>query len=755
MPQFSVKLRFGMLAAISLGWSSFTPPTQALPVPLRPAMQLAQATPTSYTVLVVNPNSGNDYTADGSNLAPFRSLTKTLQIAQPNTIILLTPGTYSTETGEIFPIALKPGITIQGDVPNRGQMVVIRGGGEFTSPTSGRQNVTIVGANQAMLAGVSVMNSESQGYGLWLESTSPIVVHNTFTANGHSGIAIGGQSQATLRDNYFSRNGVNGISIQDNARPEVQENLLEQTGVAIAINHQASPVITNNRIRQNRIGIVVQASAQPTIRNNLLEDQTEAGLVAIAQAQPNLGTATEPGKNVFRNNAKADINAETASQAIVAYGNDLVKTLGQVTREATSIAATPPPPSQPPSPQLPVPTTSSQPPSSQLPVPTISSQPPTTARAVLPTNPPVSQPSATPNQVSAAAFPIPTELSGTATNSISPSPRPMQVIVRAEPTGTPSQAAQPIATASIATRPQPVVPLPTVQPLAAINSARTATTDIPIDIPVPTPETPESNSITAMPPTMATPSRPPMATPSGLPEATATSLSTIAVSATKAPERTIANLPAVASSRSLPTLPVVTRSTPPTATQASPVLTPRTPVLSQSTPVLTPASTPVLTPPDSLAAQAASIEIPVPPPESGAVAPVVVRPSSPPPGITSSTTTAEVPQILPVPRGDIPIGNIGDMPQVYVARSSGNQTIDSPPVPPQRSFVVVRYRVVVDATDDSQQAQVKSLVPGAFAVSHGGRMVMQVGAFGDRSRADQLMQILVAQGLKASVESME
>lgn len=737
IPKISVVLQLGMLASLPLGCGWWATATQAMSISSQPSLQLAQATPTSYTVLVVNPNSGNDYTADGSNLAPFRSLTKALQVAQPNTIILLTPGTYSTETGEVFPIALKPGVTIQGDVPNRGQMVVIRGGGELISATAGRQNVTIIGANQAMLAGVTVMNSESQGDGLWLESTSPIVVHNTFTANGQSGIAISGNSQATIRDNYFSRNYVNGIRINDTSRPELRENLLEQTGVAIQINQQAIPLIISNRIRQNRIGISVQAAAQPVIRQNLIEGQTEVGLVAIAQAQPNLGTAAEPGNNVFRNNTQADINAEAASQAIMAYGNDLVKTIGRVTRES-AIAAQP---------------ASNNP-----------ALPPTASRAVLPiaSSSPTNSP-AVASDFSAAAFPTPAALNGSSGSPTPVTPRPMQVIVRAAPpiaaapiSPSPTLAPtigqpRPVIPLAVAAKPQPVRSPLTPQPLAAINPSAAATADTPIDIPVPAPEV---GNTTVIAPIASAPTVTPLGSSPSLPETPATSLPTIAVTAPKTPTPIAANLPAVGSQRSLPALPII-RSTPPVSTQPTPVLTQPAPMLTQPTPVLTPRSTPVLTPPDSLAAQAASIEIPVPPPESGVVAPVVVRPSSPPPGISSSITTAEAPKILPVPGGDIPIGNIGDMPQVYVARSSGSQTIDSPPIPPNRSFVVVRYRVVVDAIDDSQQAQVKSIVPGAFAVSYGGRMVMQVGAFGDRSKADELMQILVAQGLKASVESME
>ena len=76
-------------------------------------------------VLFVNPNIGNDKTGNGSESAPWKTITQALQVAQPNTVIMLSPGTYSAETGEVFPLMLKPGVSIQGDTGNKGRDITI------------------------------------------------------------------------------------------------------------------------------------------------------------------------------------------------------------------------------------------------------------------------------------------------------------------------------------------------------------------------------------------------------------------------------------------------------------------------------------------------------------------------------------------------------------------------------------------------------------------------------------------------------
>jgi parallel beta-helix repeat protein len=285
--------------------------------------QVDVKTMSQVNVLFVNPSIGNDNIGNSSERTPLKTITKALQSASPNTVIILSKGTYSAETGERFPLMLKPGISLQGDQRSKGHDVVIRGGGDYLSRTFGSQNVAIIGADRSKLTGVTVTNSSRRGYGLWIESSSPVVVENTFAGNTQDGIAVTGNSQPLIRHNDFYQNRANGITMSGNSRPEVRENVFQQTGFGINIAQNAQPRVVGNRIQDNRCGIVVQANARPIVRNNLIQNNQEDGLVAINQAIPDLGTPSEPGGNEFRGNHRYDINASTAKQLIVAYGNNL------------------------------------------------------------------------------------------------------------------------------------------------------------------------------------------------------------------------------------------------------------------------------------------------------------------------------------------------------------------------------------------------------------------------------------------------
>ena len=106
--------------------------------------------------------------------------------------------------------------------------------------------------------------------------------------------------------------------------------------------------------------------------------------------------------------------------------------------------------------------------------------------------------------------------------------------------------------------------------------------------------------------------------------------------------------------------------------------------------------------------------------------------------------------LLPVPNPNAPIGVVGNTPNVYRSQQNAANSAFAP----NRVASGLRYRVVVEA-DDSKQAQLRATFPNAFRTSIKGRSLMQVGAFGDRTKADQLMQTLSSQGVQAMVETLE
>lgn len=265
-------------------------------LPMAGQAQQASASPaTPATILRVQPLSGQDSSADGSDRAPFKTITRALQVATANTVILLGPGTYNTGSGEQFPLQLKPGVTLQGNPQTFGQNVVIQGGGTYTSPAFGPQMVAIVGANQAGLVGVTVTNT--QGQGIWVESSSPMLLNNTLTGNRGNGVAIVGNSAPLVRYNQLSRNGV-GVAIVGTARPEIRENLLEQLGTGLWIQPTATPTVIGNLLRQNQADVVSPADNSALLQANRLESQSPSANPAVAPPAivniPSTSTAAVP-----------------------------------------------------------------------------------------------------------------------------------------------------------------------------------------------------------------------------------------------------------------------------------------------------------------------------------------------------------------------------------------------------------------------------------------------------------------------------
>lgn len=568
--------------------------------------QSAYSETSPYRYLFVNPNTGND-ASNGSREAPLKTITRALQIVQPNTIILLAPGTYSAQTGEVFPLQMKPNTTIKGEPRDRGQNVVIQGGGFYLSRTFARQNVTILGANQAGLTGVTVSNPNPQGYGLWVESTNPVISDNTFTGSNHDGASVVGNSSPVLRNNYFYQNGANGITIYGTSRPEIQENIFENTGFGINIAQNAAPRIVGNRITQNKDGIVVQGSAQPVLRNNVIDANTRDGMVAIAQSQPNLGTAADPGGNTFISNGQFDINAQKSIHSIPASGNQVakLKSMGRLDFSgsttfsgSTAIATAPRPTSVTFGQALPRNTRNNSPLPQLRPAPSI-----------------------------AATLPLRIAMNpAQGTRRLLPLPRQP----KAQTVSIPIQVPAPGTSQSVASRP-------------LLNRA-TRMPNTAIEIPVPLPDSGFAPSRTPIP-VVATPS---------------TGLSARAWR-----------------SKSLPT---------------------------------------------------------------------TSQPARPQPARRAGASG-----ILPVPSGNIPLGRTGGASVPIWNGSTRSSSNTSPALANRLTFGGLRFRVVVSAATSGQAAQLRSVVPDAFAIQGN---LMQAGAFSDRAKADELLQLLLQQGLNAQIQQL-
>ncbi|MCC5636839.1 DUF1565 domain-containing protein [Nostoc sp. CHAB 5844] len=342
----------------------------------------------------VNPLTGNSNNP-GSQQAPFKTITQALKVATTDTTIQLTDGNYSVATGEVFPLTIPSGVKVIGNEANKGSSILIEGSGNYLSRTFAGQNVTFVMQDGAELRGVSVTNPATRGSGVWAESTTPTIANCTFKNCKREGVFTTGDANPVIQGNVFTENAANGIAIAKNSKGQIQDNTCFKTGFGIAISDTASPTLLNNKISENRSGIVVSGSAHPILRNNVSENNTDDGLTVIATALPDLGSASTPGGNIFRNNAKFDLQNASANK-LISVGNqiDPNKVSGNIEFASTPVPTPTPVPNPTPTP-TPVPVPNPTPTPTPVPVP-IPIPTPTPEPEPVPTPTPIPVPTPTP-----------------------------------------------------------------------------------------------------------------------------------------------------------------------------------------------------------------------------------------------------------------------------------------------------------------------------------------------------------------------
>lgn len=271
--------------------------------------------------IYVHPLKGDD-TAPGNSLYPLKTLTQALRQAAPGTMILPSRGTYSAESGEMFPLMVPAEITISGNVAGQGGGVVIQGGGIYQSPSFGAQTVTIVLQGNAELRGVTVVNPVEKGTGIWIESAEPTVAGCTITQCSREGILATGTANPLITSCVLQGNRASGATFVRNARGEIRNSLWRQNPFGAVISDQAAPIVSNNQFVENRCGMMLSGQATPILRSNVFAQNQEDGLAIQAQAKPELGHPTDPGGNRFRDNQRFDLRNATAG-VVPSVGNQL------------------------------------------------------------------------------------------------------------------------------------------------------------------------------------------------------------------------------------------------------------------------------------------------------------------------------------------------------------------------------------------------------------------------------------------------
>jgi len=293
------------------------------------------AEPDAATVIYVNPETGIDNGNTGTT--PYKTISYALNQANSDTIIQLAPGTYSKESGENFPLVLKPGVTLRGDISTKGQGILINGGGDYMSRFFAKQSTSIITADKTVITGVTVTNPHQRGTGVWVESNNPVIEDNTFINSLREGVFITGTGNPQIINNDFKDNAADGISITNSAQGEIRHNLFQHTGFGLAIGGESKPLVTENTIIQNQDGIFISEAAKPVLRKNLIKNNRRDGIVVTINALPDIGNNGDLGQNVIHDNGLYDFDDSTQKHKVVSIGNDIGKVRGSEQKVSKSI----------------------------------------------------------------------------------------------------------------------------------------------------------------------------------------------------------------------------------------------------------------------------------------------------------------------------------------------------------------------------------------------------------------------------------
>ncbi len=298
-------------------------PTLAIASPVVAQSQtLTSSSAIAQNIIYVNPQTGSDRPDQGSTVAPFKTVTYAMSRAQTGQIIQLAYGTYSSATGEQFPMRLRPNVTLRGNEATKGKGIIILGGGTLRTGSGFPQNVAIAFGDGSELRGVTVTNPNPRGYGLWIENVSPAIANNTFIDNQQDGGLITGKSTAIISANQFFRNGTSGLAIEGEASPDIRGNLFQQTTFGMSIRQDAAPQITENTFTQNQNGLLIQSNAKPILRGNAIVNNRAYGVTISDTAKPDLGKPNDDGNNTFQGNGTFDLQ-NVSRNAVAVIGNQL------------------------------------------------------------------------------------------------------------------------------------------------------------------------------------------------------------------------------------------------------------------------------------------------------------------------------------------------------------------------------------------------------------------------------------------------
>ncbi len=277
----------------------------------------------------VDAASGLD-TNPGTSEEPFKTITHAVSIAGTDNIISVLPGTYNAALGETFPIRPKQGQMLIGDISNKGLGTVtttIYGAGDASAEPGDDYLATIVGADQAMVAGLEIGAPYGTGtYGIYLADVTMTIEDNSFASNLYGGARAMGTGATVIMRNDFQTSSYGVYHFNCTGGMIIEANDFQTPAIPVDVAGLSNNMIIrgNTFAGSGMIGIQVQrgepfiannifnkpggyatygaircqfSDANPTIRGNTFI--CSRGIRIDNGLSPDIGTAGDPGENDF------------------------------------------------------------------------------------------------------------------------------------------------------------------------------------------------------------------------------------------------------------------------------------------------------------------------------------------------------------------------------------------------------------------------------------------------------------------------
>jgi len=315
---------------------------------------VAPPTPNPSTDRYVNQTTGDDANSGSSGL-PWATITHAVATADSEITIHVASGTYDAAGGETFPITLKNGQTLLGNVANKGaglSPTLVRGEGPYTASAL-VPGATIVGAQDARVAGFSIRTETSPFTytGIAVDGVDMEIDNNTFLFESYSGVTSGNGANVDIHDNRILTESY-GLYLDGSRIVIVFNNNIEAGSFGMRCYGIDSLHVANNVIGTTNVGVQWGSGTAGVIQANVFNGSGfsngailnhgdnlvvrgnwfNAGpgvQVAPGSGVPDVGAVASPGQNNFAGIVGVGLE-HNGSGTVMAIGNVWVNTPPQV-----------------------------------------------------------------------------------------------------------------------------------------------------------------------------------------------------------------------------------------------------------------------------------------------------------------------------------------------------------------------------------------------------------------------------------------